>query len=362
MNTTTGFFLFILFIIGNICTAQKKPDKEFMDHYQEAMKRTEWWSEARFDMFIHFGAYAVAGRGQSVKSNEHLTTEQYQKYIDAFYPADFDAKKWARIAKAAGMKYAVLTAKHHDGYCMFDSKLTDYKVSKQFDGRDIVREFLDAFRAEGIRIGLYYSLIDWHHPDYPNVLFHPQENDKEYSKREFNWDNYLKYMHGQVEELAKNYGKIDIMWFDYSFDIYTGEKWKAKELDEMVRKYQPEVIIDNRLGLKYRGTNILPIDSYQNISDKPIRVSIQRTAQKQDSIFIKSGYGIELYNYSYQKGKIKAEIGGLGTCNLKLHAETEPRVRVNGRNADIIYHADLQLAVVKLVFDSNEKKELEILN
>lgn len=228
-------------------SAQETPSKEYMDNYQQVMQRTQWWRDARFGMFIHFGAYAVPARGEWVKSNEHLTTEDYQKYVDAFYPADFDPKKWAKIAKAAGMKYAVLTAKHHDGFCMFDSKLTDYKISVRFKGRDIVREFLDAFRAEGLKVGLYYSLIDWHHPDYPNVGNHPQRDDKEYARRNFNWDNYLKYMYGQIEELTTNYGKLDILWFDYSFGEYHGEKWKAKELVQMVRKNQPDIILDNRL-------------------------------------------------------------------------------------------------------------------
>jgi alpha-L-fucosidase len=233
--------------------SQEKPTPEYTDSYNKLMQRTQWWRNDRFGMFIHFGAYAVAARGEWVKSNEKLTTEQYQKYVDAFNPADFDAKEWAKVAKAAGMKYAVLTAKHHDGFCMFDSKLTDYKLSSQFNGRDLVREFLDAFRAEGLKVGLYYSIIDWHHPDYPNVGNHPQRDDKEYAKRSFNWDNYLKYMHGQVEELVKNYGKIDIMWFDYSFDDYSGEKWKAKELVDMVHKYQPDILLDNRLEVN-QGT------------------------------------------------------------------------------------------------------------
>ena len=231
----------------NSIKGQEQASKEYTANYQQVMKRTQWWRDARFGMFIHFGAYAVPARGEWVKSNERITTEAYQKYVDAFNPVDFDAKIWAKTAKAAGMKYAVLTSKHHDGFCMFDSKLTDYKLSTRFAGRDLVREFLDAFRAEGIKVGLYYSIIDWHHADYPNVGNHPQRDDKEYAKRKFNWDNYLKYMHGQVEELVKNYGKLDIMWFDYSFDDYSGEKWKAKELVEMVRKYQPDIILDNRL-------------------------------------------------------------------------------------------------------------------
>lgn len=249
MNKTLVAFAFFSWVAVGLLNAQEVPSKEYKTNYEQVMKRTEWWREARFGMFIHFGAYAVPARGEWVKTNERLTTEQYQKYIDAFNPVDFDAKAWAKTAKAAGMKYAVLTAKHHDGYCLFDSKLTDYKLTSRFGGRDLVREFLDAFRSEGIKVGLYYSIIDWHHPNYPNVGNHPQFDDKEYAKRAFNWDNYLKYMHGQVEELVKNYGKIDIMWFDYSFDYYSGEKWKAKELVEMVRKYQPEIILDNRLEI-----------------------------------------------------------------------------------------------------------------
>jgi alpha-L-fucosidase len=258
--------------------AQEKPSPEYSDAYASLMQRTQWWRDARFGMFIHFGAYSVAGRGEWVKSNERLTTEQYQQYVDVFNPVDFDAKKWAKIAKAAGMKYAVLTAKHHDGFCMFDSKLTDYKVSTRFGGRDIVREFLDAFRAEGLKVGLYYSLIDWHHPDYPNVGNHPQRDDKEYAKKNFNWDNYLKYMHGQVEELVRDYGKLDIMWFDYSFDEYSGEKWKARELLDMVHKYQPGIIVDNRLnqneGTKTSGRMISKYGDFetpeQGIPDEAI--------------------------------------------------------------------------------------------
>lgn len=249
------FIVVILHLLfTQVLVAQQFPTKEYTTRYQDVMNRTQWWREARFGMFIHFGAYSVPARGEWVKSIEHLTTEQYQKYIDAFNPMEFDAKKWAKVAKAAGMKYAVLTAKHHDGYCLYDSKLTDYKLSKQFGGRDVVREFLDAFRSEGLKVGLYYSIIDWHHPDYPNVGNHPQFGDKEYSKKTFNWDNYLKYMHGQVKELVTNYGKLDIMWFDYSFDEYSGEKWKAKELVNLIRTNQPNIILDNRLQV-HEGTS-----------------------------------------------------------------------------------------------------------
>ncbi len=242
------YYLLIL-ICGIVfgSNAQDFPNKTYQTNYETIMKRTEWWQQARFGMFIHFGVYAVPARGEWVKSSEKMTTKNYQKYVDDFNPYLFDAKKWAKIAKEAGMKYAVLTAKHHDGYCLFDSKLTDYKITTYMPGRDLVQEYVDAFRAEGLKVGLYYSVIDWHHEDYPNVGNHPQKGDEEYGKRKFDWDNYLKYMHGQIEELATNYGIIDIMWFDFSFDEYKGEKWKARELIEMVRKHQPDIILNNRL-------------------------------------------------------------------------------------------------------------------
>jgi len=248
MKNKQLFILFGFVLILSEIQSQVPAPKAYNENYREVMERTAWWRNDRFGMFIHFGAYAVPARGEWVKSRERMTNEQYQQYVDVFYPDQFDARKWAKTAKAAGMKYAVLTAKHHDGYCLFDSKLTDYKLSSKFDERDVVREFLDAFRAEGLKVGLYYSIIDWHHPDFPNVSNHPQRDDKEYGKRNFNWDNYLKYMHGQVKELVTNYGKLDIMWFDYSFGEYSGEKWKARELVELVRKYQPDIILNNRLG------------------------------------------------------------------------------------------------------------------
>ncbi len=247
MNNRLFISLFLALLLSSPIIAQKKPTEKYLKQYNEAMKRTEWWRKARFGMFIHFGAYAVPARGEWVKSNEKLTTEEYQKFIEQFKPTDYNPKEWAKLAKKAGMKYAVMTAKHHDGFCLFDSKYTDYDIAHYFNGRDLVREYLEAFRAEGLKVGLYYSIIDWHHKDYPNVGNHPMRDNKEWDKKSYDWNNYLKYMHNQVEELVTEYGKIDIIWFDYSFGEYTGEKWKASELVRMVRKHQPGIIIDNRL-------------------------------------------------------------------------------------------------------------------
>jgi len=347
MKKSIILFLILLSFSFSEILAQGVPSKKYADNYKKVMERTQWWREARFGMFIHFGAYSVPARGEWVKSNEHMTTETYQKYVDEFNPKDFDAKAWAQTAKAAGMKYAVLTAKHHDGFCMFDSKLTDYKLSKNFGGRDLVREFLDAFRAEGLKVGLYYSLIDWHHPDYPNVGNHPQRNNKEYSKRNFNFNNYLKYMHGQVEELVKNYGKIDIMWFDYSFGDYSGEKWGATKLVSMIRKYQPNIILDNRLsvngGTSSKQRMLKPIGDFespeQGIPDVALIDKYNNPIPWETCLTLNGGWGYTEQDHNWKSPELIVQT--LVNCvskngNLLLNVGPNARGKIPQESIDIL--------------------------
>ena len=216
---------------------------------QEIRERTKWFMEARFGMFIHWGLYSIPAKGEWMMSEAEMSVSEYKQYFDLFDPVDYNPREWVRLAKEAVMQYAVLTAKHHDGFCLFDSALTEYKATNTKAGRDLVREFVDACREEGIRVGLYFSIIDWSHPDFPKYgdRQHPMRNNEAYKDEKIDFDRYLEYMHGQVKELVTNYGKIDILWFDFSYDDMCGEKWKATELIKMVRKYQPDVIIDNRL-------------------------------------------------------------------------------------------------------------------
>ncbi len=231
-------------------------------------KKVEWFVHDRFGMFIHWGLYAIPARGEWVRSHERTTVEDYQPYFDEFNPVDYDPKAWAKAAKEAGMKYAVLTAKHHDGFCLFDSKLTDYKSTNTPCKRDLVREYVDAFRAEGLKVGLYYSLLDWHHPDYPHYgdEKHPMRENQAFQGKQHNFDNYLKYMHGQIEELCTNYGKIDLFWFDFAYGNMAGETWRATDLVRMIRKYQPHALIDNRLEAGAEGHGSL-------VSSNPLEYS-----------------------------------------------------------------------------------------
>lgn len=222
---------------------------------EEYEKRMAWYQEARFGMFIHWGLYAIPARGEWVRSVEQISKEDYMRYFDAFEAPDYDPRKWAKAAKQAGMRYVVLTAKHHDGFCLFDSQYTEFKSTNTKLGRDVVADFVQAVRAEGLKVGLYYSLLDWYHPDYPHYgdTNHPMRNHPEYGNEGRDFNRYLDYMHAQVRELCTNYGKLDLLWFDFSYGNLRGEAWRASELVDMVRTLQPEIIIDNRLEVSGEG-------------------------------------------------------------------------------------------------------------
>lgn len=221
---------------------------------------TSWFRHDRFGMYIYWGQYAMPARHEWVKYRERLTEERYNQYFELFDPDMYDAKEWARQAREAGMKYVVMTTKHHEGFCMFDSQYTDYKCTNTPAGRDLIREYVDAFRAEGLHIGFYYSLLAWHHPDFPIDMVHPRCDDPDAYAQNQGRDirKYAQYMRDQIRELLTNYGKIDILWMDYS---YPGREhgwmrgkgkddWESEELIAMIRSIQPDIIINNRTGIE----------------------------------------------------------------------------------------------------------------
>ena len=246
-------------------TADPGPDPE----------RVAEFRAQRFGLFVHWGLYSLAARHEWVKNREHLTDADYQPYFDHFDPDLYDPSVWAAEAAAAGMKYAVLTTKHHEGFALWDSALTDYRVTNTPHGTDLVGPFVDAFRGAGLGVGFYHSLIDWHHPDFTIDGVHPQRDlpreqlDQLNTGRELS--RYADYLHGQVTELLTRYGVVDTVWFDFSYDDPAhalngrwggkgASAWRSAELLALVRRLQPRALVNDRLAI---GGDFTTPEQYQ---------------------------------------------------------------------------------------------------
>jgi len=197
-------------------------------------RRMKWWHEAKFGMFIHWGLYSVLGRHEWVMENEGIPVREYERLAQRFVPRPHAARDWARLARRAGQKYMVMTTKHHEGFCLFGSKLTSYCAPQQACGRDLVKEYVEAARGEGLRVGFYHSLMDWHHPDGARCA------TDEAARRRF-----VDYVHGQIRELLTGYGKIDILWYDVAWPL-DAAGWESEKMNQMVFGIQPDIIVNNR--------------------------------------------------------------------------------------------------------------------
>lgn len=201
-------------------------------------ERLQWFQEARFGMFIHWGLYSQLGRHEWAMNHEQIPIDEYEKLADTWKPKPRPMREWAKLAKEAGMKYMVMTTKHHEGFCLWDTKQTDYNAAKRGPGRDLVAEYVDACREYGLKVGFYYSLMDWHHPDGVSCAY------DERARRRF-----LDFTQGCVRELMTNYGKIDILWYDVSWPLRSPEQWESAKMNAMVRELQPHILINNRSQL-----------------------------------------------------------------------------------------------------------------
>lgn len=218
---------------------------------------TSWFTRDRFGLFIHWGLYSLPARHEWVKSREQISTEEYEKYFKHFDPDLYDPDIWAKAAADAGMKYFVVTTKHHEGFCLWDSKLTDYKAPNTPAGRDLLKPMVEAFRNQNMRVGFYHSLLDWHHPHYTVDTCHPMRENEEYIAEDKNRhiDKYVEYLYGQSRELMTEFGKIDILWYDFSvpaterFAAKGKDVWHSEKLVKMVRELQPGIIINDRLQI-----------------------------------------------------------------------------------------------------------------
>ena len=232
-------------VLGGVpaAAAEGAKPKEFKETPAERDKRMAWWREARFGMFIHWGLYAVpagtwkgkrvGGIGEWIMHRARIPVAEYEKLAPQFNPVKFNAREWAKIAKAAGQKYMVITSKHHDGFCLWDSKVGDYDIQATPFKRDIIKELAEACEAEGVRFGVYHSIMDWHHPD-----------------QKKNFPAYEKYLYAQVKELLTNQ-KLWVLWFDGEW-IGQWSREKGRHMEAFCHGLQPEIVINNRVGKRHR--------------------------------------------------------------------------------------------------------------
>ncbi|MFW5894070.1 MAG: alpha-L-fucosidase [Verrucomicrobiota bacterium] len=197
--------------------------------------RMRWWREARFGMFVHWGLYAVLGRHEWAMNRERIPVAEYERLAAGFKPGPRPMREWAQLAVDTGMKYMVMTTKHHEGFCLWDSQQTDYNAAQLGPKRDLVAEYVETCREFGLKVGFYYSLMDWHHPDGARCAV-----DEDARRR------FIDFTHGCVCELMSNYGNIDILWYDVPAPLKTADEWESRGLNAMVRRKQPHILINNR--------------------------------------------------------------------------------------------------------------------
>ncbi len=242
---------------------------DWPEHYGDP----SWFIHDRFGMFIHWGLYSIRAKDEWIMTQEKISKDDYERYLEQFEADLFDARNWVKQAKQSGMKYIVLTTKHHEGFALWDSAYTDYKITNTPYGKDVLKEFVEACREEGMKIGFYHSVIDWHHPHFTIDGLHPAREDEAVKQENRDMKIYQKYLYNQVEELVTQYGKIDYFWFDFSYDDRDwgwskgkgAKDWRAEEIETLILKHQPHMILNNRIGLsrgvytpeQYQPTGIL---------------------------------------------------------------------------------------------------------
>jgi alpha-L-fucosidase len=237
--------------------SQQTETKNFLSETKaQKEQRMKWWKDARFGLFIHWGLYSVpAGVWKSdtnhaewIRNTAKIPIHEYEKFAQQFDPVKFNAEAWVKLAKAAGMKYIVITSKHHDGFCMFDTKQTDFDIISTPFHRDVMKELAAACKKEGIQLCFYYSIMDWHHPDYlPRRTWETNR-----STDGANMEDYITYMKKELKELLTNYGKIGVLWFDGEWEN-TWSHERGKDLYQYVRSLQPSIIINNRVDVGREG-------------------------------------------------------------------------------------------------------------
>lgn len=303
----------------------------------------DWFVQDRFGLFIHWGLYSAAARHEWVMNREKIHPDAYRTYFEHFDPDLYDPNQWAVAAENAGMRYVVVTSKHHEGFALWDSHLTDFKATHTPAKRDLLRPLLDAFRARGLKVGLYHSLLDWHHEEYPIDGLHPQREDEVFKAQHAGRriDKYADFLHGQVRELLTHYGKIDYLWFDFSYphEDWGWSKgkgaadWRSAELERLILELQPDIILNDRLDL---GRGVRTPEQYQpsqpvTQNGKPVIWEACQT--------LNGSWGYDRDNFDYKSPNMLAQMlidtvskGG----NLLLNVGPTGRGEFDGRALSIL--------------------------
>jgi len=249
LRVTMGMLAFLLLasVAGLLAQRETQPEHD---------ARMQWWRDARFGLFIHWGLYSIpagewkgrTNHAEWIRTTAEIPLAEYDKFVSQFNPVQFNADEWVRMAKAAGMKYIVITSKHHDGFCLFDSQYTDFDVASTPFKRDILKELADACHKQGIRMCWYHSIMDWHHPDY--IPRRDWEKDRPASGADFN--RYVAHMKNQIRELLTKYGDIGVLWFDGEWESTWNQNY-GRDLYAFVRSLQPNILVNNRVGAGRSG-------------------------------------------------------------------------------------------------------------
>ncbi len=263
MRSTLSFFSFLVILF--LMTACNEKQVNYLNESEEAkQERLSWWKDAKFGMFIHWGLYAVPageykgekveGIGEWIMNSSQIPIDDYKKFADEFNPVEFDADEWVSLAKEAGMKYLVITSKHHDGFCLWDTEYTEYNIVDATPyGKDILMQLSAACKKHDVRLGFYYSIMDWHHPD-AQAIFEPNYNiGRKSGDVNPNFSRYVEeYMKPQLKELITKYDNVDILWFDGEWiPDYTTEM--GKDIYNYLRNIKPDLIINNRVDKGRQG-------------------------------------------------------------------------------------------------------------
>lgn len=314
-------------LLAALCVCQAPAQGKYQPT-DENLKQREAFQDDKFGLFIHWGIYSMMADGEWIMDQKNINYEEYAKQASGFYPSKFDAAAWVAAVKDAGMKYITITSRHHDGFSMWDTKQSDYNIvdATPFK-RDVLKELAEECRKQGIKLGFYYSHLDWRRPDYYPIGRSGRGTGR---TEQGNWNDYLKFMNNQLTELLTDYGPVNVIWFDGWWDQKTDVDWKLDEQYALIHQLQPGCLIGNNHHLKpfegedfqmferdLPGQNTAGHSATSEVGNLPLE-----TCQTMNGMW---GYRITDQNYKDSKTLIQYLVQAAGNdANLLMNVGPQP--------------------------------------